>query len=189
MESGPMRRGAGRRPGKPSREVRGLVLAALAALVALVVAGGSGCGGPEAGPGLEDARSSDEAVAGAALSALERGDRAALEGMLLTGEEHRELLWEQLPESNTWPFGYARRLTERNTRKALDRAIERWGGTSFELLGIEYTKEREEYAGFTLHRGAVLHVRRAADGEEGTMEFLDVLVERRGAWKPMNYTE
>lgn len=189
MEAEPMRRGAGWRPGKPSREVRGLVLAALAALVALVIAGSAGCGRVEAGPGLEGARPSDEAVAGAALSALERSDRAALQAMLLTEEEHRELLWEQLPESNTWPFDYARRLTEANTRKALDRALEKWGGTSFELLGIEYTKEREEYEGFTLHRGAILHVRRTADGEEGTMEFLDVLVERRGAWKPMNYTE
>lgn len=160
-----------------------------AVLVAATALGATACGDLEARSGLANARSSDEAVAREVLDAIASEDRAAMERLLITEEEHRELLWDQLPEKSTWSFDYVRWLNEHNTRKAITRAFEKWGGTEFQLLGIEYRKGVEEYDGFTLHRGAILHVRRTADGAEGTMELLDVLVERRGDWKPMNYTE
>ena len=41
----------------------------------------------------------------------------------------------------------------------------------------------------TLHRGAKIRVRRASDGEEGEIALVDVLFERNGGWKLMNYVE
>lgn len=177
-----------------SRRVRGprtpaavqlLLAAAFVVLAALVL---PACRGLEARSGLTNARRSPDAVARAVLEALEARDRAALEGLLLTREEHRDLLWEKLPESNTWPFEYARWLTEHNTRKALTRALERYGGRSFELLEVEFEEEPEVYEDFTLHPGTILWVEEGG-GNTGRLELLDVLVERKGGWKPMDYEE
>lgn len=147
-----------------------------------------GCRGLEAWSGLRNAERSPEEVAEAVLDALEARDRAALEALLLTREEHRELLWDQLPESSTWPFEYARWLVEHNSRKAITRALERFGGRSFELLEVGFEEEPEVYDGFTLHPGTVLWVR-TPNGQTGRMKVLDVLVERNGGWKPMDYEE
>jgi hypothetical protein len=112
-----------------------------------------------------------------------------MESLLVTRDEHHDLLWASLPESEHLTFDYARWLNEHNTGKALDRAIERLGGTEFSLVEIEYTKEREEYPGFTLHRGGKLIVVRESDGAEGELILVDVLVERPEGWKLLDYEE
>jgi len=109
--------------------------------------------------------------------------------LMVSSEEHQELLWEELPESNHLPFDYARDLNERNSGKAITQAISRFGGTNYELISIEFTGDTESYEGFTLHFGAVLRVRRASDGVEGTLPILDVVLEYGGRWKLMNYDE
>lgn len=156
-------------------------------VLALVLA--AACSVAEGAPRLEYAFSSPEGVARAALDALRRGDREALESFLVTREEHETLLWDALPESNHLTFGDARALNIRNTRKALNNAFRDYRSDEYELLGIEFTKSTEVYEDFTLHRGARLWVRRRSDGNEGYLIFLDVLLEYYGQWKPMNYKE
>jgi len=158
---------------------RGIAPVGILFLVALV-----GCE-----PELGGSHDSPESLARAVLEALEARDRAAMEALWVTADEHRELLWDQLPESNDLPFDYARSLNERNTRKGIRNAIERFGGWSLELVSIEFTEPPERYDGFTLHFGTRLIVRRANDGEEGELPILDVVLERDGRWKLMNYDE
>jgi hypothetical protein len=133
-------------------------------------------------------RSSD-ALVNAVLDALERQDRDALESLLVTSEEHRTLLWEQLPESNDLTFNYARQLNERNSGKAITEAISSFGGTRYEFVSLDFAETAEAYDGFTLHMGARLTVRRVSDGAEGTLPILDVFLEYGGRWKLMNYDE
>jgi hypothetical protein len=125
----------------------------------------------------------------AALDALGDGDRAAMEALLLTREEHRTLVWESLPEKSYFSFDYVRLLNEKNTEKAITRALERYGGQDLELVDVAYGKESETYGDVTLHRGAKIRVRRASDGKEGEIDLVDVLFERNGGWKLMNYVE
>lgn len=164
---------------------------AAAALLLATFVGSAGCGPDdlmEASP-LSSARRSERALAEAVLRALEHRDRPGLEALLVTRGEHRDLLWPELPERAYFSFERARELNERNTRKAVQRAFERYGGRSFELVSLEYTKEREAYENFTLHRGARLRARDQATGQVATLEVLDVLVEMEGGWKLLNVEE
>ena len=138
---------------------------------------------------LDNSFGSAESLAKAVLGALEHEDREAMLALMVTSEEHLDLLWEHLPESNHLPFDYARQLNEHNSGKAVTAAIANYGGNRFELVSIEFTGEPEEYDGFTLHFGAVLKVRRVSDRAEGALPILDVILEYGGRWKLMNYDE
>lgn len=158
----------------------GLVTVSAVALLAA-----TGCGQAEMG----NAYSSAEALVEAALAAVAAEDRGAMESLLVTRDEHRDLLWPALPESEQMTFEYARWLNEHNTGKAIRRALERFGGREFRLQRIEYTKDTESYPEFTLHRGATLVVERVSDGAEGELTLVDVLVERPEGWKLLDYEE
>lgn len=138
---------------------------------------------------LENSFASADAVAIAALDALKRGDRAALERFLVTRDEHQGLLWDALPESKHLTFADARSLNLRNTRKALTKALRDYRSEEYEFIRLEFTKSTEAYEHFTLYRGARIWVKRTSDGVVGSLRFLDVLLEYRGRWKPMNYDE
>jgi hypothetical protein len=86
-------------------------------------------------------------------------------------------------------FAFARDLNERNTRKGLNQALADFGGQRFELIDIEFADDSEHYDGFSIHFVQRLVVRRVSDGREGTLDILDVMVERAGRWKLMNYDE
>jgi hypothetical protein len=108
---------------------------------------------------------------------------------MVTREEHETLLWDQLPSRKHFNFEYVRALNERNSAKALQNAIDEFGGGDFEFVSIEFTEPSEEYDGFNLHFGARMTVRRRSDGEEGALPILDVILEYGGRWKLMNYDE
>lgn len=146
-------------------------------------------GRPVDGAGLTHAHRSPEAMARAVLAGVETRDRESLERLLVTQEEHRDLLWERLPESGYMTFGEARTLNERNTAEALRDLLRTHGGTTYELVEISFTGEPEVYDGFTLHRGARLRVREEESGRVGTVPVLDVVLEKGGLWKPMHYVE
>ena len=185
------RRPAARPPvsGRIQRERRALRGLA-ATLLLLVLPFLAGCGEDlEARSGLAGAFPSAEAATQAALDALHAGDESGLRALLLTREEHRDLLWDELPERTYFSFDYVRLLNEHNTKKAIQRALERYGGADLEVVSLEFEKPTEEYSDFRLHRGAKLTVRRRSDGREAQIDLVDVFVERNGGWKPMNYVE
>lgn len=157
--------------------------------LALAMFSATGCGRLEGHSALMNSFSSPEELGRAVIEALGQRDREALEGFLVTRDEHQHLLWDELPESDDLPFEYARSLNMHNTDKGLDRALRDHGGEEYEFVGLEFTEPDEVYEDFTVHLGARLRVRRASDGEEGYLPILDVVVEYDGRWKPMNYSE
>ncbi len=169
----------------------GSALLVLAALLAIAVTGlaGAGCADVARARGMARAKESPEAVARAVLDAIERRSERKLGQLLVTRDEHRDLLWPHLPERGTLPFEYVRKLNRHNTSEGIDAALRKYGGAELELIRVEFRREPEQYEDFTLHRGARVWVRRASDGEEGYIETLDVLVEWNGRWKPFNYRE
>ena len=160
------------------------------ALVTVLVPSMEACGEDlQARSGLAGAFPSPEAATQAALDALSAGDREAMEALLLTREEHRNLIWYQLPEREYFSFDYVRFLNEKNSGKALSQALGRYRGSELEVLSLSFEKESETYSDFVLHRGAKLTVRRPSDGREGELQLVDVFVEWNGGWKIMNYVE
>lgn len=176
-------------PGRVRRSaVLGGALGALLLLVPLLVGGFSNGQARQIGP-LADAHPGAEALGRAVVAALREADRASLERYLVTREEHRELLWNALPERGYFSFEYARDVNERNTRKAIQRALERYGSVPLEFVEIRFGEDPEVYPEFVLRRGAQLRVRHPESGEEGTLPILDVVLELGGGWKPMHYVE
>lgn len=164
--------------------------AAGAALAACLLAAVSGCGGEaSAGPPLTHSYGSPEALAKGVLDAIAADDAEAMERILVTREEHRELLWPQLPESDDMPFGGAWQMSEASSRKARRNVLASFGGTRFELVSLEFTRPPERYDGFTVHFGADLRVRRPSDGRVGGLDVLDVVVERDGRWKALDFDD
>lgn len=138
---------------------------------------------------LSHSQASADDLARAVVAALEAEDTTALEELWVTEAEYRTLLWDELPESQHLEFEFVWDLNRRNSRDGMSRALSRFGGEDFEFLRIEFTEEPEVYETFTLHRGTELWVRRVSDGEEGVLPVLDVVLERDGRWKLMNYDE
>jgi len=190
MAMGPNGRPAARPPASPGRRARRILTGSAALVSAGLALAFAACGeNLEARSGLSKPYPGERAAIQAALDALAERDRAAMEALLLTREEHRSLVWDSLPEKTYFSFDYVRELNERNTEKAITRALERYGGQAFELLEVRYEKDAETYGDVTLHRGAKIRVRRNPDGREGEIDLVDVLLERNGGWKLMNYVE
>lgn len=142
-----------------------------------------------AGPGMAHAHESPEALAGAVLNAIAADDAEALKAAMITRDEHRRLVWPQLPESDEIAFDAAWQMNEAASRKARRNVLASFGGTDFELVEIAFQGTPERYEGFTVHFGTELTVRRRSDGREGTLEVLDVVVEREGRWKALNFDD
>lgn len=168
-----------------AHDLRALALGLVASLTLAVPA----CREAAATPELAHAYPSKEALARAVLHGLATADTAGLVALRVTRDEHHGLLWPELPESRDTPFEFAWGLNRDHSRKALRAALARYAGMHFELLDVEFTEPDEVYDSFTLHFGARLHVRRTSDGRVGDLEILDVLLERNGAWKLMNYRD
>lgn len=142
----------------------------------------------EASP-LENAYTSPESLAEAALSALEQRDDDGLRDLMITRDEYETLLWPSMPDREHMPFDFVWSVTGPRSRKARREALDRFGGLSMDLVGIDLGDEVERYEDFALHKGATMTVRRGDTGEEGTLPIIDVLVEMGGGWKFMNYVE
>jgi len=140
-------------------------------------------------PNLSNSHRSLEDLIQAALDALERQDQEALWALLVTREEHQDLLWDQLPSRRAFTFDYVRSLNERNSREGIESALREFGGSRFSLVSVEFTEPTEDYEGFRLHLGARVTVKRAGNGVEGVLPIFDVILEYGGRWKLMNYEQ
>lgn len=148
------------------------------------------CGGEgEAVPALAESYDSPEALARDVLDAIAADDGEALRRVMVNEAEYRELFWSELPERDDVPFEMAWQMNEAGSRKARNSVLSDFGGTRFELVSIELPGPTEEYPSFTVHFGARLTVRRLSDGKVGAVGILDVLAERDGRWKALNFGE
>ncbi len=96
-------------------------------------------GSPPDGPGavirsLGHAYASPRILGEAVLTALQAGDRDALQALRATRDEYLELFWQELPESDDTPFDFAWQLNDDHSRAGIRQAIARYGGETFELV-------------------------------------------------------
>ncbi|MGH7458929.1 MAG: hypothetical protein ACREKN_07605 [Longimicrobiaceae bacterium] len=155
------------------------------AVSAFVLAGCASEGGDE----LPGSYATLHTLVEAVLDELAEGDTAGLARLRVTRDEYEALLWDELPESEEIPFAFSWDLNQANSRKALKTILGRYGGERFVLVNINFTKRTERYQTFTLYRGARLRVRRGRGNVLGELPILDVVLERKGRWKLVNYEE
>jgi hypothetical protein len=132
---------------------------------------------------------SPEALAEAALKALETADDDALDALRVTRDEYESLLWPALPDRNYVPFDFVWSLTGPRSRKGRQEVMGEYGGLPLELVRVDLGEEIEAYDEFTLYREARMVVRRRDNGAEGMIPLMDVVVEMDGAWKFLNFGE
>lgn len=172
-----------RQPRRTSR------LLALALACAAMAGGLAGCSDLATGSPLAEARRSPEALAEAALTALEAGDEERLTSLLITRDEYESLLWPVLPDRDQMPFDFVWSITGPRSRKARERALGEYRGVPLELVRVELGDDVERYDAFTLYRRSRMWVRRPDTGVTGVLPLMDTLVEMEGGWKFMNYVD
>jgi hypothetical protein len=158
-------------------------------LFLFLAATASGCSDLAAGTPLAEARRSPEALARAALDAIEAGDEERLAGLMISREEYETLLWPVLPDRNQMPFEFVWSITAPRSRKARRNALADYQGVPLELVRVEIGDDVEAYDAFVLHRRARMWVRRADTGDVGVLPLMDTLVQMDGGWKFMNFVD
>jgi hypothetical protein len=166
----------------PLPRPRILAVAVLGLLVGL-----AGC--ERADSPLAHAKRSPEALARAALEALEAGDEEGLEDLMITREEYETLLWPVLPDREQMPFDFAWSVTGPRSRKARRAALSEYQGVPLALDRVELGDDVERYEAFTLYRRSRMWVRRTDTGDVGMIPLMDTLVEMGGGWKFMNFVD
>lgn len=163
---------------------------ALLALMVLGLSSGAwGCSDMASDTPLSNARNSPEALARAALEAVQANDHEALSILQVTREEYETLLWPSLPDREYMPFDFVWSLTGPRSRKARTEVLGEYGGIPLELVRVTLGDEVEEYPDFILYREARMTVRRTDTGAEGEFPLMDVLVFMGDGWKFLNFIE
>lgn len=162
---------------------------AIRALVVFAILGAPGCSDVATDSPLGHARSSPEALARAALDAIEAGDETRLAALLITRDEYETLLWPALPDRHQMPFDFAWSYTAPRSRSARKQVLSRYEGVPLELERVELGAEVERYEGFALYRRSRMWVRRTDTGEIGMLPVMDTLLEMEGGWKFMNFVD
>jgi hypothetical protein len=147
------------------------------------------CSDIASGTPLANARTSPEALARAALAALNAGEGDALDSLRVTREEYQTLLWPHLPDREHVPFEFVWSVTGPRSRKARREVMGDYEGIALQLVKVDLGQEVERYEAFTLFKEARMTVRRTDTGEEGMIPLMDVLVEMDGGWKFLNFAE
>lgn len=161
----------------------------LGLLLVLTLAGAAACTDMAKASPLTHARRSPEALARAAIEAVQAGDEDALAALLITRSEYESLLWPVLPDRDQMPFEFAWSFTAPRSRKARRAAIAEYEGVPLELVRVEVGKDVEQYEELALYRRSRMVVRRTDTGEEGLLPLMDTLVEMGDGWKFMNYVD
>ena len=156
-------------------------------VVGLVAAGA--CSDLAASSPLAEARRSPEALAQAALDALEAEDDDALAQLMVSRSEYLELLWPGLPDRNHVPFEFVWSMTAPRSRNARRHHLSEYGGRNLKLVRVDLGTETEAYGEFVFHKDARMTVRDAETGDEGMIPLMDVLVEMGGGWKFLNFED
>ena len=161
----------------------------IGALVLFGTLGVAGCSDVATDSPLAHARTSPEALARAALDAIEAGDETRLAALLITRGEYETLLWPALPDRHQMPFDFAWSYTAPRSRNAQQEVISRYEGVPLELARVELGTEVERHESFALYRRSRMWVRRTDTGEIGMLPLVDTLLEMEGAWKFMNFVD
>jgi hypothetical protein len=160
---------------------RGPALAGLALLVVATLA----CSAPP----LAHTHDSADGLVRAVLAAFASRDDARLQALALSEEEFRQSVWPSLPAARperNLPFSYVWGDLQQKSDNRRRLLLGAYGGRAYQLQGVTFTGGTTEYAGFRVHRNALLTVRDGG-GSEHEVRLFGSAVEMDGAWKVFSY--
>lgn len=160
-----------------------LVLVAVA--LAVLTTGACGRGVPPLAHTFE----SPDALAGAVIQCLARGDRPGLEALAVSEQEFRDHVWPDLPASRperNLPLAYVWTELSQKSALHLTQTIEKFRGQQLELVGVEFTGAVSTYRTCKVHRESAVRVR-MPDGSERRLRVFGSMIEQGGRYKVFSY--
>jgi hypothetical protein len=139
-------------------------------------------------PPLANIHASANDVAVAALDALARRDRAALESLALSETEFRDHVWPELPAARperNLPFSFVWGDLHQKSLLALGGTLAAHGGRRYTLVGVT-SSGRTSYNSYTVHRETTLRVKDPS-GELTDLRICGSMLEKGGAWKIFSF--
>lgn len=166
-----------------------LRLAALSLVAVLWACGSSATSHLATDSPLSGARTSPEALARAALLALQQNDTASLRSLLVSRDEYEQVLWPLLPDRDYVTFEFVWGMSAPRNRKALRNLLSDYATLDLELVDVDLGTDIEEHDALTLYREARMRVRRTDTGIEGILPLMDAVVHVGGGWKFLNFRD
>ena len=160
---------------------RGLAIGGLA----LVLSAALGC---SARP-LANTHDSAEDLAREVLAAFASRDDGRLRALALDEEEFRRHVWPALPAAlpeRNLPFDYVWGDLYQKSDNRLRANLSAHGGRAYQLQRLTFSGGTTEYAGFRVHRDALLEVRDAA-GADVEVRLFGSAIEMGGRWKVFSF--
>jgi hypothetical protein len=154
-------------------------------MLALGIVGANGCSRV---PPLANTSDSPEALAGAVLDALTRGDRVRLDALGVSEQEFRDHVWPDLPAARperNLPFSYVWGDLHQKSEVSLAKVLGAYGGKRHTLQRVTFA-DVTPYAHYKVHRDATFSVVDAS-GNPATIRVCGSFLEKDGAWKVFSY--
>jgi hypothetical protein len=160
---------------------RGPALGGLALLLCTTLA----CSAPP----LANTHDSADHLVHDVLAAFERRDDARLRALALTEDEFRQQVWPALPAARperNLPFEYVWGDLSQKSDNRLRASLNAHGGRPYQLRRYTFSGGITEYAGFRVHRDALLEVGDGA-GAELELRLFGSAIEMDGRWKVFSF--
>jgi len=157
----------------------------LRVLVVLGLLAGAGC---TAKPPLANTFNTPEAVAGAVLEAIQRGDRSRLQALALSEDEFKNHVWPDLPAARperNLPMSYVWGDLQQKSNQQLTATLRNHAGRHYELRAVTFA-DVTRYSHFRVHRQATFRVREPG-GEQTDLRVSGSMIELDGIWKVFSY--
>ena len=140
-------------------------------------------------PPLANTHDSADHLVHEVLAAFARRDDARLRALALTEAEFRRQVWPSLPAARperNLPVDYVWGDLHQKSDNRLRANLSAHGGRSYQLRSITFSSGATEYAGFRVHRDALLAVRDSA-GSDHAVRLFGSAIEVGGRWKVFSF--
>lgn len=147
-----------------------------------------GCSEPSK---LKNSFKSTEDLGKAVVTALNEKNAESLHKYRVDKEEYIGYMWYSFPASQpkyNIPEDFAWDNLNIKCIKGVTKWVNQYGNRGLEFQKIAFENPTEEYDGFTLLRGTVLHIK-TKDGKEKTLRILGSVVEMDGRYKLLSYDD
>jgi len=156
--------------------VKMLIVLALGALAA--------CAQP-----LVEAADSPTEAARQVVDAIGRNDRGRLEQLAVSEAEFREQVWPELPAARperNLTADYVWTDLHQKSQASLGDTLRKHAGRGYAFVDVTFQGPVSRYAGYEVHREAVVRLRRP-DGTETEERLFGSMIQKDDRWKVFSY--
>lgn len=138
---------------------------------------------------LSDSYDSPEALARAALAAIERRDVPSLQHLALDKDEFERHVWSELPAARperNLTVNYVWGDLHQKSNATMHRTLAAHGGKKYELVDIRFLGDTTAYKSYRVQRETALTVKDAG-GAERQVRLFGSVIEKGGRYKIFSY--